>query len=1013
MPLTGAIVVAFWCAIVAGSSGRFWGEWSSWSECSRTCDGGAKYQTRRCSRLRSQRLPCNGEGIRYLTCNNKPCPPGVPDFRSEQCAAYDDASYSGRYFRWLPHHVPDNPCALSCVAEGTKMNVILAPKVLDGTRCDTNAFDMCINGRCMQVGCDRVLESTLVVDQCGVCGGDNSTCSHSNREESSRYRWIMTDFGPCSVTCGMGVKDRRLLCFDTVLGKVVDSANCENIIPRLDTYDKCRTGLCPPEWRVGPWQNCTRDCGGGVSWRIVTCVQTFDDGTQQLMQDGSCDEYKRPSSRKSCNGFICPTWYAGEWSVCSVSCGTGIQKREVICRHVGEAYCQEVDQPRLVKNCTTGVSCYNLNSDIQERHVSQFQSHMVNQMPQGDQAITKADLYQPRFVTTTWDSCSTSCGPGLRFRYVRCQVYLPLLGEIVDLPDEDCSETKPIEHESCTIEPCYDQFEWEPDGMTECSRTCLGGIQETITKCISKITRVTVNASYCMEAPHIQIERRICNDKPCPQRWELGEFGGCSKTCGGGLKTRSVTCIQEFAQGPNWLTLPDVMCSRPIPDRDVPCNTENCPANWVVSNWSGCSVTCGFGVQTRRQLCQRVSTSGIINVSRSECNPSLAPDAEKTCNGTACPEPMIKARHIKFYQLNKMKKINLIAGMKASILPETTVILKCPNVGLDRQKTNWFKNGLKFRSTSRAKVAKSGALKIRRAMLGTDDAVYSCFIGGFESNVTISFSSSYDILQGAVEREAYMSGSSSKNNKSLFNKTVLYMDPTDRSTKPLLLIPTDWTRCSMTCGGGLQSRNLSCELITHSHYLILPKSECEKHFTVKPAMIQSCNINPCVRWRAEAWSNCLDTDCVRNMYAKQRRAVDCVNEFNNTVTSKVFCSDLGFPPDNVKECYNPKCAAKWQTSEWSECVSECDDVGYNTRMLSCVFTHTGLPALQGSCDMLEQPSTTKKCQGKPCASIVCEDKSDYCSIVKQMNICHLSNFKTRCCWTCTETDNNDEAISSR
>lgn len=68
-------------------------------------------------------------------------------------------------------------------------------------------------------------------------------------------------------------------------------------------------------WRVGPWQNCTRDCGGGVSWRVVTCIQTFEDGTQQLMRDSECDSTTRPSSRKSCNGYICPTWYAGDWSV--------------------------------------------------------------------------------------------------------------------------------------------------------------------------------------------------------------------------------------------------------------------------------------------------------------------------------------------------------------------------------------------------------------------------------------------------------------------------------------------------------------------------------------------------------------------------------------------------------------------------------------------------------------------------------------------------------------------------
>jgi hypothetical protein len=39
-------------------------------------------------------------------------------------------------------------------------------------------------------------------------------------------------------------------------------------------------------------------------------------------------------------------------------------------------------------------------------------------------------------------------------------------------------------------------------------------------------------------------------------RWEIGDFGECSATCGGGIKSRDVKCIQEIAQGPSVLNLP-------------------------------------------------------------------------------------------------------------------------------------------------------------------------------------------------------------------------------------------------------------------------------------------------------------------------------------------------------------------------------------------------------------------------------------------------------------------------
>ena len=47
--------------------GREWSDWSEWGPCSRTCDGGATYQTRQC--LDTVRGCPNGRGIRYQICN--------------------------------------------------------------------------------------------------------------------------------------------------------------------------------------------------------------------------------------------------------------------------------------------------------------------------------------------------------------------------------------------------------------------------------------------------------------------------------------------------------------------------------------------------------------------------------------------------------------------------------------------------------------------------------------------------------------------------------------------------------------------------------------------------------------------------------------------------------------------------------------------------------------------------------------------------------------------------------
>ncbi|CAI9618238.1 unnamed protein product, partial [Staurois parvus] len=51
-----------------------------------------------------------------------------------------------------------------------------APAVIDGTRCNSDSLDICINGECKHVGCDNILGSDAKEDRCRVCGGDGSTC---------------------------------------------------------------------------------------------------------------------------------------------------------------------------------------------------------------------------------------------------------------------------------------------------------------------------------------------------------------------------------------------------------------------------------------------------------------------------------------------------------------------------------------------------------------------------------------------------------------------------------------------------------------------------------------------------------------------------------------------------------------------------------------------------------------------------------------------------------------------
>lgn len=158
--------------------------WSQWSQCSRTCGFGISRRTRSCERrsLRSvnSNFPmCPGEIVEHKICKLKECPPGSMDFRAHQCSQYNNRIIAGRMVSiWTPSNGGQNPCELRCQAKSEKL-VYGFGKVADGTSCSSSSqMAVCLDGRCLNVGCDERLGSEVTMDMCGVCGGRDSTCIH-------------------------------------------------------------------------------------------------------------------------------------------------------------------------------------------------------------------------------------------------------------------------------------------------------------------------------------------------------------------------------------------------------------------------------------------------------------------------------------------------------------------------------------------------------------------------------------------------------------------------------------------------------------------------------------------------------------------------------------------------------------------------------------------------------------------------------------------------------------------
>lgn len=970
-----------------------WAPWTQWGTCSRTCDGGVTYRTRRCRKDSPMNRGCRADDVQYRACNMQECSGNVLDYRALQCSAFNKNPYSGEMLNWVPYHDSKNPCALYCQAEGHDVIHRLANHVVDGTKCRNDSKDMCIDGKCWNVGCDGILGSKKVLDRCGVCGGNNSCMSR----QTPKFTWSLSGYGECSSTCGVGYRRAKPVCINRASGKRVRNKRCRSAGRPKQQTRSCKLRDCKEspiyKWVFGPWSNCS--CAKKYSWRARRCVMFFPNSTQTYVSEKFCDT-RTPVTKQLCDKTLCPVWHVGHWAPCSVTCGNGVQRRGVVCQHFGKEFCDLKSKPITLRSCNTSVLCF-VQNDIQEVILGESDSSSIKRLP--PLKSTERTGPRPRFVAREWQPCSVTCGRGRKWRYVTCQVYVLRIGKDTELPDKECKGLKPLNSSPCIIQECVEQFEYRVVGMTPCSRSCLGGVQETIVRCVSIHNGSTVDDNNCKDVHLVPVERRVCNDINCPQRWKVGDFGMCSVSCGGGIMHRDVECIQEFAVGfRNGIHLPDYMCEQPVPTRNRKCNSIDCHSEWLSGPWSKCSVTCGQGYRSRDVYCVKKNAGGnYINISSTLCDSNKHPMDVQKCNQTVCPEPKLRALEVQFFQMDKLKRVKLTIGMTATILPGTTVLIKCPTRGIQLQDIRWFKNGTTIRYSKRVKLTRKRFLKIRNAVPEKDSGIYSCKAGSLQSNTPVSFSSVYDIFKATMLRQKYISGSQPMNlvARSISTKQ---MDPVSRKYSPLFLVKSDWSACSATCGGGLQSRNVSCEIITRDYFEVFPVRFCTKAGHSAPLLIQSCNTFPCLEWSLGNWSECAASECVRDKTALIRREVSCLSN-DQAMNDTSHCESLGTIPPTEMECSNKDCKAVWIASKWTRCIGECETNGFKTRSLDCVWSKTRLSAGK-ECSSLQRPRTMKMCEMGNCS---CTDESEYCSVVKMMKFCKFENFRRNCCVSCKKS----------
>ncbi|XP_028561283.2 A disintegrin and metalloproteinase with thrombospondin motifs 7 [Podarcis muralis] len=183
---------------------------------------------------------------------------------------------------------------------------------------------------------------------------------NENEITPAEFFWQYGPWTKCTATCGTGVQRQVVHCMEKVAG-MVEEHYC-NVLSRPDDKQKsCSEEPCPARWWAGEWQACSATCGDtGLTKRTVLCIQSVALDEQRALQASKCQHLSKPDATAPCNReVLCPArWLAGNWSKCSVTCGSGIQHRLVYCPNNTRASCDPGQRPASEIACSL-LPCWN------------------------------------------------------------------------------------------------------------------------------------------------------------------------------------------------------------------------------------------------------------------------------------------------------------------------------------------------------------------------------------------------------------------------------------------------------------------------------------------------------------------------------------------------------------------------------------------------------------------------------------------------------------------------------
>ncbi|XP_067098173.1 papilin b, proteoglycan-like sulfated glycoprotein [Osmerus mordax] len=331
----------------------------------------------------------------------------------------------------------------------------------------------------------------------------------------------------------------------------------------------------------------------------------------------------------------------GPYGACSRTCGTGVAVRTRKCstaRTDGGHNC--VGSSKSYRTCNLQ-ECPAGSKDFREEQCSKFdrsnfQSKSYNWLPYYGAAnpcelncVPRGQNFFYRHRPTVVDG--TPCYVGRRDICIEGVCRALSHGEILGM-DQDTSSPQVLAPAPRLRESLT--YAYTYGVYSECSAPCNGGMQMRSVQCVVQDSTAphAVDNSYCInQGLQRPASQQACNMHPCAE-YTVSSFSVCSVTCGDGQQTREVFCV-----GPAGERIGDHACQGLTrPPTVQACRKPACQTHisWHVTEFGLCSRSCGGGVRERRVACMDTDLNPYGD---ERCGPQARPPSVDTCNTQACP----------------------------------------------------------------------------------------------------------------------------------------------------------------------------------------------------------------------------------------------------------------------------------------------------------------------------------------------------------------------------------------